>query len=308
MADLLVAACPGAPAIVQAIRTRKRLLRLADSLALRVDRHAPADVLAKAIGERAEPRELLDQLNQSEWLAVARDLSEDARELGRQDKHLRPELMAIGRLPALLQDATRLVELEGIDADGAAARLGISREEVQVRVLRAKVTLRRIAYGRVVGGRKPVDASEPDRPGQLEEIAGARAAQRRAGRVTAPRLPGNARVRGLLLMRPPATRGDCEGGYRPCPFGSCKHHLGAPYRTPEGRPRPSADTCVLDVVDRQGGEEGMILSDIGDQLGVTRERARQLIQSGLRRIPPAERRHLGELLNDHLDAERRAWP
>jgi hypothetical protein len=83
----------------------------------------------------------------------------------------------------------------------------------------------------------------------------------------------------------PATRGDCEGNARPCPFVSCKHHLyldvspktGAIHLNfPDLDPDELAETCALDVADRGG----VTLEEVGDLMNLTRERIRQLEKSG----------------------------
>lgn len=85
----------------------------------------------------------------------------------------------------------------------------------------------------------------------------------------------------------PRTRGDClKGGpdeQRPCPWITCAYH---PYIEISDRGRVDVDvsamknTCVLDVAD----DDGATLEEIGDMFGVTRERIRQLEESGLRRL------------------------
>jgi hypothetical protein len=86
----------------------------------------------------------------------------------------------------------------------------------------------------------------------------------------------------------PKTRQDClPGGIneeRPCAFLSCRHHLGIEFRNGkvvelegwENRPY----SCVLDATD--DGE--MKLEEIGDVLGVSRERIRQMLAKMERRI------------------------
>lgn len=76
----------------------------------------------------------------------------------------------------------------------------------------------------------------------------------------------------------PRTRGDCEGGERPCPWVSCRHHLyldvkdtGAIQFNAESFEEMS-QTCALDVAD----EGPHTLEHVGGLLGVTRERARQI--------------------------------
>jgi Sigma-70, region 4 len=87
----------------------------------------------------------------------------------------------------------------------------------------------------------------------------------------------NGHVHLLLLQErppPPRIRGDClEGGVnaaRPCPWIGCRYNI--------VEARPDQATCALDVAD-QGG---ITLEEVGDLLGVTRERIRQIEAHGLR--------------------------
>src|SRR6185312_13612104 len=59
----------------------------------------------------------------------------------------------------------------------------------------------------------------------------------------------------------PVTRADCQGGERPCPFVSCKHHLylDVSARTgaiklnfPDLEVWEMSETCALDIADRGG--------------------------------------------------------
>lgn len=75
----------------------------------------------------------------------------------------------------------------------------------------------------------------------------------------------------------PRTRGDCEGGQRPCPFVSCAHHLyhvahRADYASDEAHFDALVETCSLDIAD----ESGATLLRIADVLKVTRARAQQI--------------------------------
>jgi hypothetical protein len=86
-------------------------------------------------------------------------------------------------------------------------------------------------------------------------------------------------LRTLQLHAPdrPRVRADCEGGERPCPWASCRHHLGLDLsqagnvREVEGWD-DGGPTCALDVAD-QGG---VTLEEVGELLGLTRERVRQV--------------------------------
>ncbi len=93
----------------------------------------------------------------------------------------------------------------------------------------------------------------------------------------------------------PKKRGHCEGGTRPCPFLSCRHHLLINHESTNkvlriaGRPGGVSDddvlaalfsmedTCALDVV---GGHDGdaLSLSEVGRRMRISRERIRQIIR------------------------------
>ena len=127
----------------------------------------------------------------------------------------------------------------------------------------------------------------------------------------------------------PRTRGDCDlpRGMRPCPYVGCRHHVvgvdllfggaigigNGPRRGPDLGALPSSasdadvdayvdglvevlragPTCVLDLVDDE--PDGLVLELVGDAIGVTRERIRQIEAKGKRRLPNEVRRelHLG---------------
>lgn len=93
----------------------------------------------------------------------------------------------------------------------------------------------------------------------------------------------------LLLRMRPKKRRDCVNGPRPCPWYSCRHHLGIDVSPSTGRITMHIDpdeldeschTCALDIAD-QGG---MILEDLGAILGISRERTRQIEERGLARV------------------------
>ena len=84
----------------------------------------------------------------------------------------------------------------------------------------------------------------------------------------------------------PRTREDCRGGVRPCPFVSCRHHLFLDVNEESGSVRFNfpgrtvaelPQTCALDVAEAGG----LTLEQIGQLLGLTRERVRQLERQGL---------------------------
>lgn len=74
----------------------------------------------------------------------------------------------------------------------------------------------------------------------------------------------------VMLVAPPATRGDCEKGLRPCPYRTCRHNV-------HDGPEP---VCALDVAD----EGGVIQDTIAEILGVTRQRVQQIEKQALERI------------------------
>jgi len=86
----------------------------------------------------------------------------------------------------------------------------------------------------------------------------------------------------------PKTRGDCEGGPRPCPFVSCRYHLyldvldtgSLKINRPDLEPWELEDSCALDVADRAG----ITLEEAGEVMNLTRERIRQLESIGLRKL------------------------
>ncbi len=87
----------------------------------------------------------------------------------------------------------------------------------------------------------------------------------------------------------PATRGDCKGTPRPCPFVSCRHHLYLDVNPSTGSIKlnfPDLDvaelkeSCSLDVADRGG----ITLEEVGEILNLTRERVRQVEVRGLLRL------------------------
>lgn len=88
-------------------------------------------------------------------------------------------------------------------------------------------------------------------------------------------------------VRRPATRGDCIGGERPCPWVSCKHNLyldvheNGSIKTnfPDLEPDqvPPEKSCALDVADRGGAT----LDDVATTMNITRERVRQIELMGI---------------------------
>lgn len=106
------------------------------------------------------------------------------------------------------------------------------------------------------------------------------------GEIAAFRAEDRKRLR--MLDERPVTRGDCEGGFRPCPYVSCKYNLALEVVGDRGdRIRLAVDmetdqgfekflalphTCALDVA----SQEGATLEDIAKAMSVTREGVRLL--------------------------------
>ncbi len=106
----------------------------------------------------------------------------------------------------------------------------------------------------------------------------------------------NRERRGLLVIiddapsELPASRSECRGGMRPCPFVSCRFHLyldvnestgSIKLNFPDKEPWELSCSCALDVAEQDGGRT---LEDVGALLNLTRERARQLESSALQKI------------------------
>lgn len=103
----------------------------------------------------------------------------------------------------------------------------------------------------------------------------------------------------------PQTRGDCINGVRPCPFVSCRHHLALevenrgesirldrPHEELWDRTAPS---CSLDVVDEN--PDGLTHDEIGEILGVTRQRAEQEVSRAMQSFLKAMDASLGQLID-----------
>lgn len=86
----------------------------------------------------------------------------------------------------------------------------------------------------------------------------------------------------------PRTRADCKGAFRPCPYLGCRYHLaldterGGCLVYPFGHLQLDEleHTCALDIAE-QGSHT---LEELGQLLGVTRERIRQIEQVAMNRL------------------------
>lgn len=92
----------------------------------------------------------------------------------------------------------------------------------------------------------------------------------------------------------PKKRADCANIPRPCPYVSCRHHLGLDVFSNDQlkinfKKNPKADevdfdrmqsTCALDLAETGG----MDLEQIGDALNLTRERVRQIVEESFQKI------------------------
>lgn len=99
----------------------------------------------------------------------------------------------------------------------------------------------------------------------------------------------------------PDGRDDCRGGPRPCPLVRCCHNLYLEVNTdsgsikinfPDREPWEMTESCSLDVAERGG----VTLAEVGDLLGLTRERIRQVEARALKKLGLEKR--LGFLKDD----------
>jgi len=83
----------------------------------------------------------------------------------------------------------------------------------------------------------------------------------------------------------PTSRAQCRDGVRPCPWVGCAYHLYFTVAVKSDRrsvhfgkePWEIPETCVLDL----GERGGMTLDEVGNVLGLTRERVRQIQEKAL---------------------------
>ncbi len=88
----------------------------------------------------------------------------------------------------------------------------------------------------------------------------------------------------------PLTRGECADGPRPCPLVTCRHHLYVlhlshtalhvqyPNLPVEEALEAMPETCSLDFADAVGGAS---LEDVGEAMGISRQRVQQIEAEGL---------------------------
>jgi len=100
----------------------------------------------------------------------------------------------------------------------------------------------------------------------------------------------------------PRCRAECAGVPRPCPFVGCRYNLYLEVHPTTGTIRQPAwgpeevwpgHSCVLDVIEAE--PQGLLLSQIGVVLHISRERARQLEARALQHLAllyPELARHL----------------
>lgn len=93
------------------------------------------------------------------------------------------------------------------------------------------------------------------------------------------------RLRQYMHLDRPMTRRDCLDGLRPCPWVGCRYHLAIEVG-PSGALAILRDwdeigqmpfTCALDVAEMGG----LVLEDVGQMFGLTRERIRQIEEEAL---------------------------
>jgi hypothetical protein len=138
-------------------------------------------------------------------------------------------------------------------------------------------------------------AADPSAPVTREQRRSRRKRAIRARTISVKRMTKRELELGRLLypdteeFAKPVAREDCQGGARPCPFVSCKHHLylDVSARTgaiklnfPDLEVWEMTETCALDVADRGG----TTLEEVGAIMNLTRERIRQVEVKGLAKL------------------------
>ena len=137
--------------------------------------------------------------------------------------------------------------------------------------------------------------AEPEETVTREQRRSRRKREVRARTISVKRMTKRELELGRLLypdvegVERPVTRADCQGGERPCPFVSCKHHLylDVSARTgaiklnfPDLEVWEMTETCALDIADRGGAT----LEEVGAIMNLTRERIRQVEVKGLAKL------------------------
>lgn len=120
-----------------------------------------------------------------------------------------------------------------------------------------------------------------------------------------------------MLSERPRTRGDCKDGVRPCPWFSCRHHLGLDIHEPNDPEKiklrflvdldseagesefMSMSTCALDIAD----QDGATLEEVAQALGVTREGARLLERGAYGSMKASDRALLQSFHLDHVPSK-----
>ena len=136
---------------------------------------------------------------------------------------------------------------------------------------------------------------EPEEVVTREQRRSRRKREVRARTISVKRMTKRELELGRLLypdvegVEKPRAREDCQGGERPCPFVSCKHHLylDVSARTgaiklnfPDLEVWEMSETCALDIADRGGAT----LEEVGAIMNLTRERIRQVEVKGLAKL------------------------
>lgn len=124
-------------------------------------------------------------------------------------------------------------------------------------------------------------------------------------------IPDTGRDALSLVHFRPSVRGQCAEGYRPCPYMSCRYHLGTDVlrngslRFPHGHEPADLETmpqtCALDVAD--GG--GSSAEDVGAFLGLSAKRVARLEQEAARKLGEAMIEEAAPALFDRLPLLRK---
>ena len=90
----------------------------------------------------------------------------------------------------------------------------------------------------------------------------------------------------LQELSRPVLRSQCVNGPRPCPWWSCRFHLGIDTNGAGGITRTplGGDTCALDVADRG---KSLPVADVATLTGLSRIRVRQIEATALAKLAAA---------------------